>query len=381
MDINARIKWTPGMELTARTFDAFIDNGVKRRAMIFRTLSGNRVGVLPEVEFHAAGRFVQGRFEMDPLKCMGLLSSGNILCVDEEVSFEMPQLQQEGYYYFCVGLGDEYVPFEVDGIAYERPSYKFSVLKLEEIEQADMLPLARFNVTDGVCNIDTDYIAPHILLGGDKRLLEYRDEIVKGIDAIASHKNVRVASGRNTFMRLSYSIAHLDEVSLLDDMVSCTTDLVEMSGYFIYKRNGKPVPSFDKPSFYDIELWLKYLVSFLAEVARFMDEVTPEDDGVIDVDSLKAQIEADLTEKLVPVLSQTIGDSLKVSVYQELEARMSDVLKEYVDGTFKKTLHDSLGGELAQSLSTKLYDELYKALYDALYVPVKEESSDFMPLI
>ena len=65
----------------------------------------------------------------------------------------------------------------------------------------------------------------------------------------------------------------------------------------------------------------------------------------------------------------------------DLQTQISEALKDFISGEFRRQLHDELGSELSDSLEQKLYASLYAALYDALFVPPKVEEDTYTPLI
>ena len=69
MDVNARINWMPGMELTSQTFLNMDENLDFRQQMALRAaLGGNRMGLLPGAPFCNEGMFVKNKFEVERFK-------------------------------------------------------------------------------------------------------------------------------------------------------------------------------------------------------------------------------------------------------------------------------------------------------------------------
>ena len=71
VDINARINWVPGMELTAETFSGIGEQWDFRHRLAFRAAVGsNRMGLVPGYPFSCNGVFVKNRFEVSGFRCM-----------------------------------------------------------------------------------------------------------------------------------------------------------------------------------------------------------------------------------------------------------------------------------------------------------------------
>ena len=149
MDVNARINWMPGMELTDQTFRALDDRLDFRQQMALRVaLGNNRMGLLPDAPFCNEGMFVKNKFEMEHFKCLAVLPSGKIVDVDESVSLPIPMLYGSTYY-LAVGIGQGQVEYEKDGVPFVRPQYEYAILDLSELDQRDLLPDIPMSIKSG----------------------------------------------------------------------------------------------------------------------------------------------------------------------------------------------------------------------------------------
>ena len=62
VDINSRINWVPGMELTAETFSGISEQWDFRQMLAIRAAVGNsRMGLVPGSPFNCNGIFVKNR--------------------------------------------------------------------------------------------------------------------------------------------------------------------------------------------------------------------------------------------------------------------------------------------------------------------------------
>ena len=107
MDINERINWMPGMELTAETFSGIEEHWDFRQRIAIRTaLGSNHMGLVPGAPFSCKGTFVKNRFEVTGLQFMALLPSGKIVNADEDIQVSIPMLFGDKYY-LTVGFSED----------------------------------------------------------------------------------------------------------------------------------------------------------------------------------------------------------------------------------------------------------------------------------
>ena len=90
MNINSRIDWEAGMEISAQTFVELDANLARREQVACRAVNGNQFGLIPFTEFDNRGGFVRNKLEIERLVCMALLPSGKILHIDEKVVVSVP---------------------------------------------------------------------------------------------------------------------------------------------------------------------------------------------------------------------------------------------------------------------------------------------------
>ena len=74
MDLNSRINWLPGMEITAQTFIGLEEKlDFQQQIAIRAALGSTQMGLLPGTELSCKGVFVKNTFEVENLRCMALL--------------------------------------------------------------------------------------------------------------------------------------------------------------------------------------------------------------------------------------------------------------------------------------------------------------------
>ena len=196
MDINARINWRPGMELTTQTFLDMDENlDIRQQIAIRAALGDHCIGLLPDASFSNEGVFYTNKYEIDRLQCTALLPSGRIIQVDEAVSISIPFLYGD-VYYLAVGIGKEQVQFEKLGVSYVRPQYTYDIMSLEEVKKNDVFPVTRFTVKEGVFTIDKDFIPPCLLLASNNRFAYYRDRYADLLQQLGEHANFKEGDGK-----------------------------------------------------------------------------------------------------------------------------------------------------------------------------------------
>lgn len=146
MDVNSKINWSPGMEITAKTLIGLEEKlDFQRRVAIRAALGNTRMGMVPGSILSCNGSFFKNTFEIEHLQCKALLPSGRVVDADEQAIVPIPMLFGDRYY-LTIGVGDGLVEFEKEGVAYTRPIYEYGLKTQEEVETEDVMPMMRFSV-------------------------------------------------------------------------------------------------------------------------------------------------------------------------------------------------------------------------------------------
>ena len=368
MDINSKINWKPGMEITAETLKNLSAESALRDTALIRSVFGSRLGILPNAGFSCEGSFVKKKFEFRICGCMAILPSGRLIDVDEDGAIEIGSLEV-GKHYLCVGFSGQSVEFEREGVPMTRPKYSYSVRSFSELEDSDELPLMRFTVLDGAISLDPDYIPPCMRLSVDARLSDAVASLVTALETLSSHPNLEEGGEVKRALLWSLFMArNIKKDARLDEFLQITSEIAQSVNYYVTTPNcasdTEPIP---QASVYDVQLWLQWLEGYLKSAATVLDGIVLEDRS-IDFDALKEQLRSEIYDALAPQVEE--GVRLKYeSLKSELEEKISDALKDYISGEFRRVLHDELDAELSASLEGKLYGSLYDALYAALFVP------------
>lgn len=372
------------MELKAKTFSTLDDNFDLRQLISVRTANGLRIGRLPDAPFNATGVFVNRAFEIEQLQCWALLASGSIISVSERAVVPIPALT-ESIYYLTIGFGDKMVEYEMDEQPMVRPTYSYRIETLEEIDkhyQEDkvaVMPILRFKISEGRMTIDSEYIAPCLIVATDRRLQQHCNKLTEKFMALAEHPNMEDGDCKMTLKRCVFALQRYGERNTMEDLMKMLNTVANVVDYYIMTPNLSTPVNIPAWSQYDVELWISWLYGYLDRAYGVMDKVVLENHD-IDYEALKEQLRSEIWERLEPAMNQRIEEA-RTKISDELSAKLSDALREYVDGTFRQHLHDNLHMELTDELRQPLYDGLYKALYDALYTPQEEEEDNFMPII
>lgn len=380
VDVNSRIDWRAGMEITVGTFRQIDDSLDLRHQLTARVASEGKLGILSGETFSCDGAFVKNTLEIERFQCLALLPSGRIVNADEKVVLSVPMLYGDEYY-LTVSIGDGQHRFEKEDVVLVRPEYSYAIQSFDEMTRMDCLPVMRFNVKDGVFLIDTDYIPPCLMLTSDSRLNDYISQMIEKLDGLTRHANLEEGEGKRCLLRYLFLLKGYNRKGRVLDFIQLTQEIAQAIDYYIITPNCESQNEIPAYSEYDIQKWLHWLDEYLNGAVTVLNGVVLED-HTIDFDELKAQIKAELYAQLRPELHDQLRTELKTELRNELEQELQPVLADYINGTVKESLHKVLHAELADKLSAELYDSLYKALYDALYVPVEESQEEtFMPLI
>lgn len=379
MDIDARINWMPGMEVTAQAFkELYQDLDFRQQVAVRAALGGARLGLLPGAPFSCKGVFVKNTFEVERFQCLAVLPSGRILSADEKFTITVPMLFGNRYY-LTVAYGSKEHRFEKDGVPYVSHQKVYAIQSPEELEQSDVIPVLRFKSADGSFAVDPAFIPPCLLLGADTRLSGYGEAYIELLQKLASHANLEEGEGKRAILRYLFLLKAYQWDGGVREFIQLTQEIAQAVDYYIVTPHAPAPKEIPVPSQYDIQLWLQWLQEYLSGAASILDGVVL-DDHTIDYEALLAQAKAELYERLNPELRADLLAQIKEELRQELSENLSATLRAFIEEQLKPALHDTLAGELDPSLHDRLYTELYDQLYNALYVPSPEEA-DFCPMI
>ena len=379
MDIDSRINWMPGMELTSQTFRELDSNLDYRQQIAVRAaLGGNRLGLLPDAVFGCKGVFVKNTYEIERFQCMAVLPLGQILSADEKVSLTIPMLFGEEYY-LTVAPGGEERTFEKEDVPYRAWRKEYAIHTLEELDKANLLPIARFRVAEGTFSVDPEFIPPCLMLSSDARFAQYGAAYAEKLQSLTGHVSLRDGEGKRALLRYLFQLKASRWDGSVYDFVRFTQELAQAVDYYIVTPHSDTPVEVPVPTQYDIQKWLQWLSDYLSGAVSILDTVVLEDDS-IDYEALLAQAKAELYERLNPELYERLLLQIKEDLREELREKLSAQLLEFMDDQLKPALHDTLSAELDPELYDRLYKALYEQLYNALYVPEAAEE-EFYPLM
>ncbi|MBQ9426515.1 MAG: type VI secretion system baseplate subunit TssK [Paludibacteraceae bacterium] len=379
LDLNARINWRPGMELTAQTFLEMDSNLDYRQQMAIRAALGEHcIGLLPGMPFSAEGVFYTNKYEIDNLQLTAILPSGRIIQVDEPVSIAIPLLYGNTYY-LTVGFGEGETPYEKEGVPYIRPQYSYAIMAPDELTTADVMPIIRFSVNAGELAVDSSFIPPCLLLSAHSAFADYHQRLTEQVRTLSEHANLREGDGKRTLMRYFFLMKSLDMMGRVSEYIRLLHEIAQAVDYFIMVPYAELHAEVARPEQTDIALWLDWLLNYLNGAHTVLDGLELEDD-TIDYEALLAQAKQELYERLNPELYEKLLLQIKDELRDEISRTLTTTLTAYMNDTLKPELEQLIADNLHDRIYDKLYNELYDRLYNALYVPVEEEEN-FIPTI
>lgn len=300
MNVNARIDWQTGMEITAQTFTKFDENIVYRQQVASRIMNGNRFGLIPFSKFDCQAGFVKNTLEIERLSCMALLPSGKVLHIDEKVVVPIPMLYGEEYFLAC-GFGEKSVGFDIETVPFVQPEYVFGIYSLAELEGSDLFPIMKFKVDDGIFSFDKEYIPPCLCLAGDTRFFTYLQRLADEAAALGKHPNLEAGEGKRALMHYAFRLKNYTGINLVSDFIGLTQEMAQAIDYYVVAPNTETGIAIKAYNAYDPVAWLQWLEMYMHGTVTILDKVVLEDHS-IDFDALKAQIKAELYEQLRPEL-------------------------------------------------------------------------------
>jgi hypothetical protein len=327
---------------------------------------------------------------------MALLPSGKVVDADEPVVVAIPMLFGDSYY-LTISVGDGRTEYEKDGVPYIRPHYDYAIHTQDEVETNDVMPLMHFIVKDGVFSIDSDYIAPCLLMSGDNRFSKYVGKFVAQLETITSHQNLENGDGKRSLLHYLFILKSYSLKNSVYDFVAMLQEIAQAINYYIITPHTDQHQGVMEPKQSDVVQWLKWFDDYLAGTVVILDKVVLED-NTIDYDALlrqaKAELYAQLHEELIVRLLNETKAELVTLVKEELQnslAEQMQTLVEHINNILRPSLEEHIQKEmkvsmaemekdLQKNLYERLYEMLFEHLFNALYIP-EPESEKFVPLI
>ena len=380
MNVNAKIDWHAGMELTAQTFIE-LDKCLERNRQITNTVaSGNHFGILPTAKFSCNGVFVKKTLEISPLSFMALMPSGELLHVDENVVVDIPILYGKQYYLGCKQTGKTR-GFDKEQVPFVSPVAECGIYTFEDLASSDVFPLMKFRVSEGVFSVDKDYIPPFLTLNLDTRFQEYINALADKVAVLANHKNLESGEAKRCFLRYANVLKNYSTSHRVQHFVELLQEIVDAIEFYIVEVFTEHTIEKQTYSPYDIVSYLTWVDGYFHGASTILDGVVLEDKS-IDFEALKLQVKEEIYQKVYPELKEALYNELHEQLKKEIWDELYSSLSDYINGNFRKEIYELLEGKLSEELYEKLYKTLYDGLYNALYVPAPvEEEEEFLPLI
>ncbi len=296
MNVNSRIDWHPGMELTAQTFIEFDRNIALKQEYANRIINGNNFGLIPSTPFNNKGVFVKNVLEMDNLCCMAVMPSGGILHIDEKVQVTIPILYGDEYFLGC-GITSSVHSFDKETVPFVRPVYSYGIYTLAQIKEKGLFPIMKFKVKEGVFSIDQSYIPPCLLLSSDARFADYVSNISQRVAQLAEHSNLESGEGKRSLLRYAFLLKKYNLNNSVLSLLQMLGEVAQSVEYYIVAPNTENPADIQECSNYDVAIWLDWLEDYLKGASTILDKVVLED-KTIDYQALKEEIISELYQKL-----------------------------------------------------------------------------------
>lgn len=378
-DINARIKWTDGMEITSDFLNAIEESIEAWKAASRRITYGAGIGLLPGTECRVKGTFVKHKFEFDISGLRAVLRSGNVLDIDDRGSIDI-DVKEDGEYYLTAALGNEEEEFTSEGVLYARPEYVYELMDYAHIEDSDVLPLTKFLVHDGTISVSENYVIPCICADSDNRFDIIKNGIAEQLRLIAEHKNLEEGDGKRTILEMLFRLKYADHKIQVDRLLEMLHETAGVVEYFIMKPHSEQVETIPVIRRTDIRRWTDWFTDYLNKAMTVLDAVVLENHE-IDYEKLKADLRDEILAEVKDELQQRITTSVD-EAGAVIRQNIEEAMRNYVDVEFRENLRSDIFDDLQERLKQSLYDSLFEDLYGALYVEDDKNGEDeFMPLI
>ncbi len=379
MNINSLINWQNGLELTSDTFITLEDN-INRRVKTTAQIMGHSiVGIIPRSRFECEATFVNKNVEISRLSCRALLPNGRLIDVDEAVTLPMPLLYGSEYY-LTVKEEKKIEASSERNVPILSPQYSYSITTLDDIEQStDMFPLIKFNVNDGLFNIDASYIPAYVQMDSSELFGNYITTFAELLSQIAEHKNFESGEGQRSFTRYAYLLRKYKPNHRVEAFADLLQEIALAAEYYIMLPNKSATEVDMEYSIYDIQRWLQFVENYLKGAISVLDQVVLIDTS-IDMERLKAEVKRELYDEIYNLIYSKLSEQMNGELRDGVEQVVTTNIVEHINTEIRKILKDELHIEISDDLQGVLYSKLYDALYEALYIK-PQEVKDIIPLM
>ena len=261
------------------------------------------------------------------------------------------------------------------------PVAECGIYTFEDLASAEVFPLMKFKVNEGVFSVDKDYIPPYLTLSLDARFQEFIKSFTTKVAVLANHNNLESGEAKRSFLRYANVLKNYNTSNRVQHFVELLQEIASAVDFYIVQVFTENTIEQQSYSPYDIVSYLTWFDSYLHGAATILDGVVVED-KTIDFEALKLQVKEEVYEKVYPQLKEELYKELHEQLKKEIWDELYSSLSDYINGNFRKEIYDLLEGKLSEELYEKLYKTLYDGLYNALFVPAPvEEEEEFLPLI
>lgn len=379
IDINAKVKWSKGTEITTELLNGIEESTEERQRLLRRVMYGTKYGILPGTKCDVRGFFVKKHFEFEIRELKALLPSGKLLDIEEKGKVAIPKLG-EGDYFVTVGFGEKMVEFTSKGVIYSRPEYVYKIYGKDDAGEHDVLPLFKMRVEDGTVSMDEEYLIPCMQTDSYDCFRDIVGEMAERTRLIAEHKSMGEGDGRRTMLEFMFRLKETDKCCQLTDLLALMRELARAVNYYIIEKYAEEKDIIPECRQNDVREWIKWLNGYLEKALAVLDGVTLDDDK-IDYETLKAQLKEEILGQLREEIDEKISSNVG-KMGEELRTEISESIRKYVDEEFREALTAEISETLQNALREELFDSLFDDLYNALYVPEQEDEEEkFMPLI
>lgn len=368
------------MSLTAEAMSQLDENIDFRQMAAMRAILADRFGLLPGAPFKCEGTFVRNNYEVIGLRCMAMLPSGWMIDIDESVSVSVPMLYGTTYY-LAIGLSENLKDFEHKDVEFLRPEYSCCILSADELAQNDVIPVTRFIVKNDVMNVSPSYIPPCLMLSSSEKFEPYIKQIASKLKELSDHPNMDESRGKRVMLRQYIHLNNLNQNQEVRSFIENLGDIADALRFYIVEPNvpAEIIQPRMKCDYYDVQLYLEWIVNQIDYAKSILDK-TPLEEKKPDFDELKAILRKELTEELSDIIEEKVTTRVD-ALREDIQAQVSEALKDFLSGEFRRQLYADLDQNLSENLYQKLYDALYQALHDALYREEEIVVDDFTPMI
>ena len=166
--------------------------------------------------------------------------------------------------------------FNKEQVPFISPASECAIYGKDDLSNADILPLMKFKVSDGVFSVDKDYIPPFLTLDLDTRYQQYINKFYEKVSVLATHHNLESGEAKRSFVRYANVLKNYSTRNRVQHFVELLQEIAGAVEFYITQVYTETPIEKEEYSPFDIVKYFSWLENYLHGAATILDGVVLE---------------------------------------------------------------------------------------------------------